>query len=140
MKFPICPMDMKFDISLTVLHQSCRVQSQMSDVHDIWLYPLQDQWSTVNEISDFMYTGQTRNFILRPVKLNIMQLAAIMHACQICSLHPLYSLKLACKFLLLYANHCGLKETPLLSTVCQSGLSTVSYTALSLLLEHVLNH
>ena len=24
MKFPICPVDMKFDISLTVLHQSCR--------------------------------------------------------------------------------------------------------------------
>ena len=24
----------------------------MSDVHDIWLYPLQDWWRTVNEMSD----------------------------------------------------------------------------------------
>ena len=26
----------------------------MSDVYDIWLYPLQDWWRTVNEMSDFM--------------------------------------------------------------------------------------
>ena len=39
----------------------------MSDVYDIWLYPLQDLWRTVNEMSDFMPTGQMGNFIFRPV-------------------------------------------------------------------------
>ena len=39
----------------------------MSDVYDIWLYPLQDWWRTVNEMSDFMSTGQMGNFIFRPV-------------------------------------------------------------------------
>ena len=40
----------------------------MSDVYDIWLYPLQDWWRTVNEMSDFMSTRQMGNFIFRPVK------------------------------------------------------------------------
>ena len=39
----------------------------MSDAYDIWLYPLQDWWRTVNEMSDFMSTGQMGNFIFRPV-------------------------------------------------------------------------
>ena len=39
----------------------------MSDVYDIWLYPLQDWWRTVNEMSDFMSTGQMENFIYRSV-------------------------------------------------------------------------
>ena len=36
----------------------------MSNVYDIWLYPLQDWWRTVEEMLDFMYTGQIGNFIL----------------------------------------------------------------------------
>ena len=39
----------------------------MSDVYDIWLYPLQDWWKRVNEMSNFMSTGQMGNFIFRPV-------------------------------------------------------------------------
>ena len=39
----------------------------MSDVYDIWLYPLQDWWRTVNEMADFMSIGQMGNFIFRPV-------------------------------------------------------------------------
>ena len=39
----------------------------MLDVYDIWLYPLQDWWRTVNEMYDFMSTGQMGNFIFRPV-------------------------------------------------------------------------
>ena len=39
----------------------------MSDVYDIWLYPLQDLWRTVNDMSDFMPTGQMGNFIFCPV-------------------------------------------------------------------------
>ena len=39
----------------------------MSDVYDIWLYPLQDRWRTVNEMSDFMYTGQMGNLIFHHV-------------------------------------------------------------------------
>ena len=39
----------------------------MSDVYDIWLYPLQDWWRTVNEMSDFMSTGQMGNFIFHRV-------------------------------------------------------------------------
>ena len=34
----------------------------MSDVYDIWLYPLQDRWRTVNEMSDFMYIGHRVHF------------------------------------------------------------------------------
>ena len=41
----------------------------MSDVYDIWLYPLQDWWRTVKEMSDFMSTRQMGNFIFRPVLL-----------------------------------------------------------------------
>ena len=40
----------------------------MSYISDIWLYPLHDWWWTVNAMSDFMYTGQTGNFIFRPVR------------------------------------------------------------------------
>ena len=39
----------------------------MSDVYDIWLYPLQDWWETVDEMSNFMSTGQMGNFIFCPV-------------------------------------------------------------------------
>ena len=39
----------------------------MLDVYDIWLYPLQDWYKTVNEMSDFMYKGQMENFIFCPV-------------------------------------------------------------------------
>ena len=39
----------------------------MSDVYEIWLYPLHDWWKTVTEMLDFMYTGQMGNFIFRPV-------------------------------------------------------------------------
>ena len=39
----------------------------MSEVYDIWLYPLQDWWRTVKEMLDFMYKGQMGNFIFRPV-------------------------------------------------------------------------
>ena len=35
----------------------------MSDVYDIWPYPLWEWWRTVNEMSDFMSTGQLGNFI-----------------------------------------------------------------------------
>ena len=35
----------------------------MLDVYDIWLYPLQDWWRTVNKMSDFMSTGQMGNFM-----------------------------------------------------------------------------
>ena len=39
----------------------------MSYTSNIWLYPLQDWWKTVNEMSNFMSTGQMGNFIFRPV-------------------------------------------------------------------------
>ena len=39
----------------------------MSYTSDIWLYPLQDWWRTVNEMSGFISTGQMGNFIFRPV-------------------------------------------------------------------------
>ena len=42
----------------------------MSNVYDIWLYPLQDWWRTVDEMSDFMSTGQMGNFIFRLVANN----------------------------------------------------------------------
>ena len=42
----------------------------MSDVYDIWLYPLQDWYKMVNEMSDFMYTGQMGNFIFHLVLKN----------------------------------------------------------------------
>ena len=44
----------------------------MSDVYDIWLYPLQDWWRTVNEMSGFISTGQMGNFIFRPVLLVLL--------------------------------------------------------------------
>ena len=34
------------------------------DVYDIWLYPLQDWWKTVNEISNFMSTEKFHFFTL----------------------------------------------------------------------------
>ena len=40
----------------------------MSDMYDIWLYPPLDWCKTVNEMSNFMSTGQMGNFIFRPVK------------------------------------------------------------------------
>ena len=43
----------------------------MSDMYDIWIYPLQDWWRT-DEMSSFMYTGQTRIPVMlvffRPMK------------------------------------------------------------------------
>ena len=54
----------------------------MSDVYEIWLYPLQDWWRTVNEMSDFMSTGQTGNFIFRPVFYPSIHPATL-----VCSLH-----------------------------------------------------
>ena len=30
----------------------------MSDLYEIWLYPLHDWWKTVGKMLDFMYTGQ----------------------------------------------------------------------------------
>ena len=36
-------------------------------MYDIWLYPLQGWWRTVNDVSDIMYTGQIGNFIFCPV-------------------------------------------------------------------------
>ena len=41
----------------------------MSYKSDIWLYPLQDWWKMVNEMSNFMSTGPMGNFISHPVKL-----------------------------------------------------------------------
>ena len=35
----------------------------MSDVYDIWFYPLQDWWRMVNERSNFISTGQMGNFL-----------------------------------------------------------------------------
>ena len=45
----------------------------MSYTSDIWLYPLQDWCKMVNEMSDFMSTGQMGNSIFRPVlyELNV---------------------------------------------------------------------
>ena len=45
-----------------------RIEPNVSDVYDIWLYPLQDWWRTVIEMSNFMSTGQMGNFIFRTVK------------------------------------------------------------------------
>ena len=39
----------------------------MSDVYEIQLYLLQDWWKTVEEMLDFVYTGQMGNFIFRTV-------------------------------------------------------------------------
>ena len=61
----------KIEISFTVLHQSCtwnlRFHWLFSTNNDLWLYPLQDWWKTVNEISNFMYTGEIGNFIFHLV-------------------------------------------------------------------------
>ena len=40
----------------------------MSYTSDIWLYPLQDWWKMVDEMSNFMSIGQMGNFIFRPVR------------------------------------------------------------------------
>ena len=64
-------MQKKIEISFTVLHQSCkwnlRFHWLFSTNNDLWLYPLQDWWKTVNEISNFMYTGEIGNIIFRLV-------------------------------------------------------------------------
>ena len=39
----------------------------MSYISDIWLYPLQDWWRTVNEMSNLLHTGKIGNFIFCPV-------------------------------------------------------------------------
>ena len=39
----------------------------MSDVYDIWSYPLWEWSRTVNEMSDFMSTGRLGNLIFHPV-------------------------------------------------------------------------
>ena len=46
----------------------------MSDMYDIWLYPLQDWWRTVNEMSNFLHTEEIGNFIFHPV--NVVQYAS----------------------------------------------------------------
>jgi len=38
----------------------------MSDMYDIWLYPVQDWWKPVKETLDFMYTGQIGHSVLCP--------------------------------------------------------------------------
>ena len=48
----------------------------MLDMYDIWLYPLQVWWRTVNEISNFLHTGEIENFIFR-------------HVMQISGVHPM---------------------------------------------------
>ena len=59
----------------------------MSDVYDIWLYPLQDWWRTVNEMADFMSIGQMGNFIFRPVRVAFwglkytFSLLIVLHLC-----------------------------------------------------------
>ena len=62
----ICPVYMKSSIFPTVFHQSCRGYSQISYKSDIWLYPPQDWWRTVNEMSNFMYTEHIGNLIFHP--------------------------------------------------------------------------
>ena len=52
---------------LTVLHLSCRGQSQMSYTSNIWLYPLHDWWRAINEMSNFMHSGEMGDFIFHPV-------------------------------------------------------------------------
>ena len=72
----------------------------MSYISDIWLYSLQDWWRTVNEMSNFMYTGQIGNFIFRPVhKCTITtvsgfteQVSSMIEA-QLSSTNPLSSVK-----------------------------------------------
>ena len=46
----------------------------MSYTSDIWLYPLQDWCKTVNEMSNFMSTGQMGNFIFCPVVIVLLGL------------------------------------------------------------------
>ena len=59
-KFPSCPVDMKSDISLTVLHQSHRGYDQMLYT-SIWFYPLQEL--SVKWLANFMSTRQVGNSI-----------------------------------------------------------------------------
>ena len=50
----------------------------MSDVYEIQLYPLQDWWKTVEEMLDFVYTGQMGNFIFRTVQYTYVPTALVL--------------------------------------------------------------
>ena len=39
----------------------------MSYTSNIWLYPLHDWWRAVNEMSNFMHSGEMGSFIFHPV-------------------------------------------------------------------------
>ena len=70
MKFPTCPVDMKFDISLTIIHTNHvgdRAKHHMCMTFGCIPYRIGGS-RIVNEMSDFMSTGQRRNFIVGPVK------------------------------------------------------------------------
>ena len=70
MKFPTCPVDMKIDISLTIFHTNHvgdRAKSWMCMTFGCIPYRIGGS-RIVNEMSDFMFTGQRRNFIVGPVK------------------------------------------------------------------------
>ena len=74
MKFPVCPIYMKYDISLTVLIDNIPSPTLFSTnpVEDRAKChthpPLQGWWKMVNEISDYMSIGWMENFIFHPVK------------------------------------------------------------------------
>jgi len=44
----------------------------MSYISNIWLYPLQDWWRTVNEMSNFLHTGEIGNFDFSPCAENLL--------------------------------------------------------------------
>ena len=56
----------------------------MSDMCDIWQYPLQGWWRTVNEMSNFMHKGEIGNFIFCPV-VRVQQFQIVTQTlCQCC--------------------------------------------------------
>ena len=58
----------------------------MSYTSGICLYPLQELWKTVNEMSNFLYTGQIGNFIFHPARALVLH----PHSYAICKLFALY--------------------------------------------------
>ena len=90
----------------------------MSYTSGICLYPLQDWWKTVNEMSNFLYTGQIGNFIFHPARVLVLHshsYAICVHfspckspsppSPQLCNLYALYVHKIQHEVKDLVINH-----------------------------------
>ena len=68
----------------------------MSYTSDIWLHPLQDWCKMVDEMSDFMSTGQMGNFIFRPVYVAVMRSVQCFYTLELVNMWYLLNLGAKC--------------------------------------------